>query len=57
MGRKTTIRTLKAINKRHFTRKKNEHDKERNPKRETESLQTTAQNNVIRTNYIKERID
>ena len=44
-------------NKQYFTRQNLDMAKKGNFKRETESLLIAAQNNAIRTNHIKARID
>ena len=52
MGRKTTVWTLQATNKRNFPLEDLDM-----AKRETKSLLRAAQNNAIRTNYVKTKID
>ena len=53
MRRKRTLWT----NKRHLTRENVNVAKKKNVKRDTESLLIAAQNNAIRPNHIKARID
>ena len=53
---KTTVLTFQATNKRNLTRENLDMIKE-SLKRETEPLLIADQNNAIRTNYIKARID
>ena len=55
MGSKTILWTLQATNKQNLTRENMA--KKVNLQKETESLLIAAQNNTIRTNYIKARID
>ena len=55
MGRKTNIWAFQTTNKQHLTRENMDLSKKR--VRETESLLIAAQNNAIRTNHIKTRID
>ena len=50
MGGKTTVWIFQATNKRNLTREDLEKE---TLKRETEFLLIAAQNNVIRTNYVK----
>ena len=57
MGRKTTQRAFEATNKWHLKRKTWMWLRKGNLKRESEFLLIAAQNNAIRTNYIKARID
>ena len=52
MGRKTILWTFKTTNKKTLMWLK-----KGNLKRKTESFQTAAQNNALRTNHIKSRID
>ena len=53
---KTTLWAFEATNK-HLTRENLDGAKKRKLRRETESLLIAAQNNAIRTNHIKTRID
>ena len=57
MERKTILWTLQATNKQNLLRKNLEMVRKANLKKETESLRTAAQNNAIRTKYIKARIE
>ena len=57
IGRKTILWTFWATNRRHLTRENVYGEKKGNRKREIESLLIVAQNNAIRTNHIKARID
>ena len=57
MGRKTTGWIFQATNKRNLTREGLDMAKKNKLKNETESLLIAAQNNTIRTNYIKAKID
>ena len=57
MGRKTIIWTFQVTNKSPLTWENLDMAKKGNLKRETESLLIATQNNAIRTNYIKARID
>ena len=56
MLRKATIWTFQTINKRYLSLENLDITKT-NLKRETESLSTAGQNNAIRTNYVKTKID
>ena len=57
MGRKTTLWVVKIANKQHLTRENLEVAKKKILKRETESPLIVEQNNAIRTNHVKARID
>ena len=57
MRRKATEWIFQATNKRNITREPWTWLRKRNLKRETESFLITAQNNTIRTNYVKAKID
>ena len=57
MGRKTTVWIFKTTNKQRLTQENMDVAKKENLKRETESFPIVAQNNTIRTNHIKARID
>ena len=48
---------FKMTNKQHLTRENLDMAKKRKLERETESLLIEAQNNTVRTNHIKARID
>ena len=57
MGIKTTVWIFQATNKRNLTLEDLTWLRKGNLKRETESLLQAAQNNAIRTNYVKAKID
>ena len=57
MGRKTTVWTIQATNKRNLRWENLDMAKKRSLKRENESLLIAAQNNAIRSNYVKAKID
>ena len=55
MGRKTSLWTVQATNQQNLTQKIWTWLKKANLKRENDSLLKAAQNNAIRTNYVKLR--
>ena len=56
IARKTTVWAFQATNKRNLIRETWTFVRNRHFKQETESLLLAAQNNAIRTNYVKENI-
>ena len=57
IGWKTTVWIFQASNKRNVTQEDLDMAKKGHLKRETESFLIAAQNNAIRTNYVKAKID
>ena len=57
MGRKTTVETFYATNKWNLSLENLNIGKKEKLKKETDSLPIAAQNNTIRTIYVKAKID